>query len=71
MKKLAIIATSSMIAPMNSHLPIVDRSRLMIVDSVAMPEEDRPGAGEGHHDQAGAVGQAKHRAERGATASGP
>ena len=42
MKKLAMPATSSMIAPMNSHLPIAVRSRLMIDDSDAMPRKMAP-----------------------------
>ena len=50
-KMLAMPATSSMIAPMNRNLPIVDRSRLITVDSVAMPRKISAGAGERRHDQ--------------------
>ena len=39
---LAMLATSTMIAPMNRNLPIVDRSRLMTVDSAAMPRKIAP-----------------------------
>ncbi len=42
MKKFAMPATSTMMAPMNSHLPIELRSRLMIVDSEAMPRKMVP-----------------------------
>ena len=70
-KMLAMPATSSMIAPMKSHLPIALRSRLMTDDRRRHAEEDGAGAGEGRHDQAGAVGQAEHACRPGATASGP
>ncbi len=42
MNTLAIPATSNMMQPMNSHLPMLVRSRLMTVDIVAMPRKIRP-----------------------------
>ena len=41
-KMLAIAATSTMIMPMNKNLPMDDRSRLMTLDSVAMPKKIPP-----------------------------
>src|SRR6218665_1458605 len=41
-KMFAMPATSSMMAPMKSHLPIHDRSRLMTDDSAAMPKKIAP-----------------------------
>ena len=42
MKKLAMPATSTRIAPMNMNLAMFDRSRLTMVDSVAMPRKMAP-----------------------------
>ena len=64
MKKLAMPATSSMIAPMNSHLPMADRSRLMTDDSVAMPRKIAPVPAKAVMIRLGAVGQAEHRADQ-------
>ena len=41
-KMLAMPATSTMIMPMNRNLPIADRSRLITVESVAMPRKIAP-----------------------------
>ena len=41
-KTFMMPATSSMIAPMNRNLPIDERSRLTMLESVAMPRKMRP-----------------------------
>ena len=41
-KMFAMIATSSITAPTNRNLPIAERSRLMTVESAAMPRKVTP-----------------------------